>query len=279
MSEVDLRSRLPRDLTWVAGLGLTLLTFQIVHQTRWAVDAHAYWDAWRGSMYDGVPNSVDAYLYSPAFAQVIWPLAQLPWPVFGLVWCLAATSAYLYLFLPLGWRWALPLTLCCTPDILIGNIFWLLALVAAFGLRRPALWAVPALTKITPALGPVWFLVRREWRALAISAAATAVVAGLSFAVDPGLWAGWFTFLHHNSGQNDRGVSLVVPPLLVRLPVAVVVVAWCARTDRRWGLPAGMILATPAFGVAAFTVLAALPRLAARENEPEGPTNASDVRP
>src|SRR5262245_56278888 len=38
-------------------------------------DSHAYWLAWQHSdMYGLKPNQQDAYLYSPAFAQLIWPL-------------------------------------------------------------------------------------------------------------------------------------------------------------------------------------------------------------
>jgi hypothetical protein len=45
-------------------------------------DSHAYWLTRRGSRYLAAPGRHDAYLYSPAFAQVIRPLTLLPWPVF-----------------------------------------------------------------------------------------------------------------------------------------------------------------------------------------------------
>ena len=45
-------------------------------------DAHAYYVAWSGGLYEALPGSVDAYNYSPLFAQVIWPLTLLPWAVF-----------------------------------------------------------------------------------------------------------------------------------------------------------------------------------------------------
>ena len=46
-------------------------------------DAHAYWTAWQGGMYDTPWLVNGAYSYSPAFAQLIWPLTLLPWPVFA----------------------------------------------------------------------------------------------------------------------------------------------------------------------------------------------------
>jgi hypothetical protein len=56
----------------------------------------------------------------------------------------------------------------------------------------------------------------------------------------------------------------------VRLPAAVVLVAWGARTDRRWVVPVGVLLALPAvwFGSAAL-LLAVIPL---RERDDAQPT-------
>ncbi len=50
------------------------------HGVGW--DAHAYYVAWSGGLYEELPETRDAYNYSPLFAQVIWPLTLLPWPAF-----------------------------------------------------------------------------------------------------------------------------------------------------------------------------------------------------
>jgi hypothetical protein len=227
------------------------------------LDSHAYWGAWADGLYERAPATLDAFLYSPAFAQVIWPLTLLPWLAFGILWSTAATLAFLHLFRPLGWRWAVPLTACCLPEILTGNVFWVLALVAAYGLRWPALWAVPLLTKLTPALGPIWFLTRREWRSLGISVAATVLVLAVSALVSPHEWTAWVRFLRDHDQMASASLGLPgVPPPWVRIPLAVTLTVWAALTNRRWGLPAAMVLATPVFGVAALTILAAIPRLA-----------------
>ena len=67
-------------------------------------DAHAYYVAWYGGLYEELPGSVDAYNYSPLFAQVIWPLTLLPWPVFCAVFVGAAAAGVAWLLRPLPAR-------------------------------------------------------------------------------------------------------------------------------------------------------------------------------
>lgn len=261
MRQIDVRQRLVNDLPWVCGIGITAYAAVIVAVDGIGYDAHAYWLTAHGPLYTTGPNTPNAYLYSPAFAQAIWPLAQLPWPVFCALWLGAAGIVLALLLRPLGWRRALPLWLCCTPEVVTGNVFWLFAVVVAFGLRRPWLWAVPALTKVTPALGPVWFAVRREWRRLGISVLVTLVVGALSVALDPAAWQAWLDFLRSYLGSTTAQVGGLFVPPVVRIPVAVGLVAWGAWRDRRWVLPVGMVLANPVFGSTALVVLAGLPLL------------------
>ena len=260
------------DLPWLCGVGITAYSAVIVATVGVGYDAHAYWLAARGPVYSAAPNTPDAYLYSPAFTQAIWPLAQLPWPVFCALWLGAAGIVFALLLRPLGWRRALPLWLCCTPEVVSGNVFWLFAVVVALGLRRPWLWAVPALTKITPALGPVWFAIRREWSRLGISVLATVLVGALSFALDPAGWWAWIEFLRSNLGSTTSQVGGLFVPPVVRIPVAVALVAWGAWRDRRWTIPVGMVLANPVFGSTALVVLAGLPLLL-RDRAPAYPSD------
>src|SRR5258708_20780173 len=55
----------------------------------WAdsVDAFAYWTTRDGSFYDAATTGrIGAYLYSPAFAQVLTPLVLLPLAAFTAAW-------------------------------------------------------------------------------------------------------------------------------------------------------------------------------------------------
>jgi Glycosyltransferase family 87 len=259
--QVNVTERLRHDLPWIGAFVITGIALRAAAVNGFGWDSHAYWLAARGTMYSTGPNTSDAYLYSPAFAQVIRPLALLPWPVFAAVWSTAAGVALALLLRPLGCMRALPLWLCCSLEIVSGNVFWLFAVVAAFGLRRPALWAIPALTKITPTVGMVWFLVRREWWNLTIAVGATALVGALSYGLEPQAWRDWFAFLMAHVGQSGSQVGGLSLPPLVRVPLAIGLVGWGALKGRRWTIPAGMIVAAPVSGVGGFVVLAALPYL------------------
>ena len=213
-------------------------------------------------MYGAAPATRDAYLYSPAFAQAIWLPAQLPWPAFAALWLIASASTIAWLAAGAGRAWAVPLMLLGTFEILTGNVNWLLALVAVFGLRYPGVWSVALLTKVTPALGPVWFLARGEWQKLMWATAWSAGVVVVSLAIAPDLWSEWFGFLttHADSAAGQVG-SAFLPPLTIRLPFIVALVFWGARTNRVWVLPVGMALASPVDGIGQLVVLLALPRL------------------
>lgn len=234
-------------------------------------DSHAYWTAWRDGVYSAAPGQKDAFLYSPAFAQGIWAFTLLPWSVFLAVWTMGSAGIYAWLLRPLGWRWG-PLAFAfLVPAILIGNIWPLLAVVLVIGFRYPAAWAFPLLAKVTPAVGLVWFAARKQWRHLGIALVVAAIVAGVSYAVAPGLWSTWLQLLLHPTAfQNPARVSgsvrpVVGVPFAPRLVLAVMLTVYAARSDRRWLLPVCGALATPVFGAESFVVLAALPRIVARQ--------------
>src|SRR6476660_9500429 len=123
-------------------LGFVVLTGTVmwVREYGWGFDSAAYWGAWRDGLYDVPPTSQGAFLYSPAFAQLVWPLSHVPRAVFVGAVSVVTTVTLWWLLRPLGRAWWAPLLLCCSFEIATGNVNWLFAVVAAFGLRRPALW-------------------------------------------------------------------------------------------------------------------------------------------
>jgi hypothetical protein len=206
-------------------------------------DAHAYYDAHLANLY-ARPDaaSYNAYYYSPAFAQILAPLTALPWPVFIAIWMTIAAATLAYLSGPL-----LVFVLLCPPVVIelqVGNVHFLLGLVAALGIQYPAMWAFPLLTKVTPGIGILWFAVRREWRGLLVALGTTAAIAAVSFAVAPAVWFGWLESLRANAG-TDYEWPLLPIPLVARLLLAAALIAWGARTDRRWTVPVGATLALP----------------------------------
>ncbi|WP_407651915.1 glycosyltransferase family 87 protein [Arthrobacter sedimenti] len=219
-------------------------------------------------MYTTAPGTPDAYLYSPAFAQAVWPLAQLPWTIFVLLCTVGLGAGLAWLLKPLGWKWGFPLWLAGLPEIISGNIFILMAMVAVAGFSRPESWAFVALTKITPCVGPVWFLVRGEWANLARASITIAIIIGLSAGFAPGLWHEWFVFLINHFGESTGPIgSPFMPPPAVRIPIGIALVAWGALRDKRWCVPVAMVLCTPVLWLGSFTLLAALPRIHAAQRE------------
>lgn len=263
-----MRNRLPRDLAAVLGVADTYVAVRgaVRHGLGW--DAHAYYLAWSGSLYDVPPGRVDAYNYSPLFAQVIWPLTQLPWPLFCGLFVVAAGLGTAWLLRPVAPAIGVPLWFAFSPEILSGNLYWLLGVCAVLGVRRGSPWVVPVLTKVLPTPGPLWFALRREWRPLAGFLLTLSVVTGASVLTDPDSWREWLTFLTSHRGEATSASLGFVPPLWVRLPIAVALLAWGALRDRAWVLAPVMVLATPVVGMGSFALLAALPRLHAGAGTP-----------
>ena len=266
-----------RDGLWLMAMVFAGM-FALVGIRRWnTLDAHAYWAAWQHSFYSLPSGAPNAYLYSPAFAQLLWPFTHLPWSMFLALWMLGLSAVTAWLIAPLRY-WAIPAFLACVPAIITGNVYPLFALVVVTGIRYPAAWALPLLTKVTPGVGLVWFAVRREWRNLVIALGATAGIIALSAMFMPEAWTQWVSFMgrqrHATHASSYSTSGLPAPSLVVRLPLAVAVVAVAAKTNRRWLLPVGMLLADPMFNWFALLSLTAIPRL-----RRQCPQQAADVVP
>jgi hypothetical protein len=227
------------------------------------MDARCYW----------VPSLDDPYLhstwtdqiaypYSPAFLQLLTPIRILSWPAFMAIWAAILMAAMAYITGPrlilLGLVWF------GLMEIWGGNIEMLVALAVLVGFRWPAAWAFVLLTKITPGIGLLWFAVRREWRSLAIALGATAAVMVVSCLLMPDAWQRWPQVLINNAGKNGTWAAVPIP-FVVRLPFAILLVIWGARTNRRWSVPIAAMLALPALWYGGLSImLAALPLSNAR---------------
>lgn len=216
-------------------------------------DARAYWAVPMEAPY--VPGSVgkeSAYLYSPAFLQAMTPLRVLPWTAFVVVWTVLLLGVLFWMSGPLLFG---PLIVLCFPELWGGNITILLAAAVVAGFRFAGTWALPLLTKVTPGLGLLWFVVRREWRSLAVAGVTTLAIVGASALLAPGLWREWVDLLRSSTGSSTVPGSVPIP-LIIRLPFAAVLIGWAALRDRRWLLPAGVLLAMPVVWWGSFALLA-----------------------
>jgi hypothetical protein len=248
-----------RDGLTVAGLLFAAYVFLVVAPAARTLgfDAFAYWNLDIEHPYRLTAGGLGAFTYSPAIARLFAPFGALDWPTFLWLWTaiLLATAVWL------GWRDSLAV-LAFPPvalELYHGNVHLLMAAAIALGFRYPGTWAFVALTKATPAVGLVWFAVRREWRQLAIAIGVTAAIAAASIAVDGRLWTEWIgeSLLRTAGGAPLNQFSLPIP-LWLRVPAAAALVAWGARTTRPWTVPVGATLALPVLWPTGLAILAAL---------------------
>lgn len=239
-------------------------------------DARCYWQASLADPYlHSDWNDPIAYVYSPAFLQLVSPLTALPWQAFVAVWTALLLAAVRFLTGPrlLLAGLLFPFT---AMEVAGGNVSLLLAAAIVLGFRWPWTWSLVLLTKITPGIGLLWFAVRREWRSLGIALGATAAVVTLSYAFAPDLWQDWVAVVATNvaSGRTGTWASLPVP-LLIRGPIAVAIVVWGARTDRRWTVPVASMLALPALWYGGISMLLAVIPLLPGRSPLEGASRAA----
>jgi hypothetical protein len=261
------RDRLLRDGFVI--LSVAFVAIQLFEVEPWAgssVDAYAYWTTRSGDLYASADTGrIGAYLYSPAFAQLLAPITWLPLNVFTAIWTGINCAALWFLLR----RWSLPslLFLPIPFEIISGNVHLLygVAIVVGFrGYRWAASWALMFLTKITPGIGVVWFLVRREWRSFAVAIGVTAAIVAVSFLLNRAAWEEWIAILQADlSGGAGQG-ALDTPgwylavPLVPRLIVAAGLAVVAGLTDRRWLIPFVVVLALPVVWLNGRAVLAAV---------------------
>lgn len=260
------RRRAIRDGLIVAGLlfGIAILVVGAPARQTLGADAYAYWGMNIEHPYTQSLGAIGAFLYSPVIARLFAPVALLPWPVFWWLWLALLVGTVIWLG---GSR---VLWLLAFPPVLIelyyGNVNLLLAAAIALGFRYPATWAFVLLTKVTPGVGLLWFVVRREWRSLAIALGVTGVLVLASVLVDGRLWGEWFDTLSHPSAPAGQTIAI---PLLLRVPAAAALVIWGASTDRKWTVPVAAAITLPALWIAtSLSVLAALPALGRPQLQP-----------
>lgn len=244
-------------LTLVAAIWLAIVVFSSPWGRLWGTgqDAYCYW---LPSLADPYARSdwTDpiAYVYSPAFLQLLEPIRALPWQAFMAVWTGILLAC---LFVLTGRRWFAVGAVVALMELAGGNIHLVLAAAMVLGFRWPWTWSIVLLTKITPGIGLLWFVVRREWRSLAWALGGTAVVVVVSCALLPSAWSDWAEVLSRVAGRDGTWAAVPIP-FVVRLPVAVAVVVWGAWTGRRWTVPVAGMLALPALWYGGLSMLLAV---------------------
>jgi Glycosyltransferase family 87 len=252
----------------IAGLLFAAYLFAVVGPAvgTFGFDAFAYWAVDIANPYVVPVGGLGAFTYTPVAARLFDPVGALPWFNFLWLWSAVLVATVMWL----GGR-RFPWILAFPPvalELFHGNIHLLLAAMIVLGFRYPAVYVFGIFTKVTPGIGIIWFLVRREWRNLAIVLGLTAVIGAVSLLVDGQLWPEWIRYaLSAESGAQVQQVQVPIP-LPLRVPAAALIVAWGAATDRRWTVPVAVTLALPVLWPSGFAVLAACLATSSLAGEP-----------
>jgi hypothetical protein len=242
--------RAVRDGLSIAGVLLLIVFFRVGGSPGY--DFYAYWSVDPADPYS-VKEGFGAFHYAPPLVWLVGPLKLLPWPLAYWLWFGLLFAVLVWL----GRDWALA-WLAFPPvssELYHGNIHLLIAAALVLSLRWPVAYAFLVLSKVAPGVTALWWVVRREWRRLAIALGSAALVVGLSFAVNP---ASWFAWVGHISSESNEAFNLIPIPLLVRLPIAAVVAVYAARTNRAWLLPVAAVLALPLLWIHGLAILVAV---------------------
>lgn len=255
------RGRLARDAARIAGVSVILFVWWLLTFNDYQHDARAYWALELESLYArGQVGGEDAYLYSPAFAQVFVPLTWLPWTVFAGMWAALNLLALTWMAGPA--IAALLLVIPGSPvidEVGTGNIHLLIAAAVVIGFRWPAAWAFNLLTKVTPGVGVLWFAGARRWRSLLIAIGATAAISAVSFALGPPLWFDWLDVLTGNVERSIPAEIAIIPgPLWARTAVAGALALVGGWRGWRWSVPVAATLALPVPWSSGLSVLVAV---------------------
>lgn len=204
------------------------------------------WADWAGGQF---------LYYPPPTAQLMTILQPLGWNLFLVVWTSVIFASFWYC----AGRWSLPLLALGIPGTLgvplvgifagyalNGNMQWPLAALTVIAIRRPAAWSILAVTKVTPAVGVLWHIIRGEWRSASIAVLATAAILAISVALGPSLWVDFLGFTARNYTMANPPLPVFPVPFGVRLVTAGAFVIWGARFDRAWTVPVAAGWAIPA---------------------------------
>jgi hypothetical protein len=243
----------------VVGVLIGINTFLLHLENDPLADVHAYYDA-ATRLNAGLPlyeqaattNQAEFYRYPPLFAIAFRPLALLPYATASLVWealVLASFVGLLWWIRPgkRGWLIIGTLAMPILWSLSIGQAQVPMTLLMAIG--APWSIALAANLKVLPALVAIWWIARRDWRALGRFAAWMVALGAVQLVLDPADTLGFpSVFTLGQVGEVRNWSPYVISPVLWAALVVVGTVAAFRLGPTRWGWPAAValaVLATP----------------------------------
>jgi hypothetical protein len=245
--------RIARDSLVLIGIIAAVVYWLYLTQTGGQpVDVRYYWAADPSNLY---PNpgagEKNGFNYSPVFDTLVAWGRLLPFEVFVAIWRAVLLAALVYMAGP--FTIFVLFTDPVASEINAGNIQILLALAIVLGFRWSATWAFVLLTKVTPGIGLIWFLLQRQWRKFAVAIGVTAAIVAVSFVLRP---QDWFDYMAlWIGGAPAPAVAPYYVSFWQRLPFALAFIVWGGVTGHRWPVVVGSTLALPVYYVISSAML------------------------
>ena len=224
-------------------------------------DVENYWLLDTADPYRNRWGSADAFVYSPAFGQFVYPFTFLPFEAFYrllmtinlvcLAWLLGPVFGALVLAVPF-----------VQSELTTGQIHLPLTVMCVLLVRHPASWAFGVLTKVTPGVSLLWYVGRREWRRAAVATGVTLAIVAVSVVTWPSAWADWIDLLLESSTRNIENFVVNEYPAIYRMPIAAGLLVMAAWRNRPAAIPILVCYSLPAIWFGALVMLAGVPRLA-----------------
>jgi hypothetical protein len=222
-------------------------------------DVRAYYDA-GARLNAGMPlyeqpadtNAAAFYRYPPLLAIAFRPLALLPYPFAAALWETVLVAGFAWTVWRLGWRPPVWLAL----GILAMPIVWSLVVGQAQVLVTALLvvgapWAVAlaAHLKLLPALVALYWLGRRDWRALGLFGSWCAIFLVVQLALEPAATIAYLGFPNLAQVGEVNNLSIyAASPLLwaVLVGAGALLTLRLAPTRYGWAVAVALaVLATP----------------------------------
>jgi hypothetical protein len=244
--------RIGRDALVLLGIIAAVVYWVYLTQTGGSpVDAHYYWAADPSNLYPHPEaGEKNGFNYTPVFDTLIAWGRLLPFEVFVAIWRAILLAALVYLAGP--FTIFVIFTVPVASEINAGNIQILLALAIVLGFRWSATWSFVLLTKVTPGIGLLWFLLQRRWRDFAIALGVTGAIVAISFVMRPQDWLDWFALW---TGAPAPAVSPYYLTFWQRLPFALAFIVFGGWKGYRWPVVVGATLALPVYYIISTSML------------------------
>jgi hypothetical protein len=241
----------------IVGLAIGLQAFVLHVTTDPFADTRLYYDAGTRlnsgqPLYIPSPDpAIGPYINPPLLAIAFRPLALLPFPAAAAIWELVVVGSFVLTLRRIGLREPVVIALGCLAlpilwALSIGQAEMILTLLLTIG--SPASVAVAGHLKLVPLLVALYWLGRRDWRALAHLAVWVVAIGVVQLVLEPTATLAWLRLEWLRTAFGFRNISpFAIHPLLWGATIAVLAVLAIRYAPTRYGWPLAIVLTVFAY--------------------------------